>query len=187
MSPSLNIKDYIKCYSNILIKDVCTQIINEPHINFNKALTIDDVVNKDKPEYKKFLRNCYVKPLSQQFDTIVFNAIKEILKLYTKDVPHFGTGTSCEDTGYEHLLYKGSEKGEYKEHVDNSNNSPRILSCSLLLKDDYEGGDFSFFGGKYLVKKKASSAVVFPSNFCFPHAITPVIKGNRHAIITWIR
>ena len=38
-----------------------------------------------------------------------------------------------------------------------------------------------------IVKKKVGSAVVFPSNFCFPHAVTPVINGDRHAVITWIR
>ena len=40
-----------------------------------------------------------------------------------------------------------------------------------------------------LLKKFTSKKLffVFPSNFCFPHAVTPVTKGNRHAIITWIR
>ena len=33
---------------------------------------------------------------------------------------------------------------------------------------------------------KAGSAIVFPSNFCFPHAVLPVTKGERHSIITWI-
>ena len=98
----------------------------------------------------------------------------------------FYTGLTITDTGYEHLLYRGSEKGEYKEHTDNSDTSPRVLSCSLILNDDYEGGNFAFFGGEYIVPKKAGSAVVFPSNFCFPHAVTPVTKGNRHAVITWI-
>jgi predicted 2-oxoglutarate/Fe(II)-dependent dioxygenase YbiX len=142
------------------------------------------MINENK---KSKLRNCYGKRLSKQFDEIIFNVIKTILKLYTQDIPHFGTGTTCEDTGYEHLFYKGSEKGEYKEHTDHSSTNPRVLSCSLILNDDYEGGDFSFFKGKYIVKKKSRSAVVFPSNFCFPHSVTPVTKGNRHAIVTWIR
>ena len=70
--------------------------------------------------------------------------------------------------------------------TDNFDFFPRVLSCSLILNDDYEGGDFAFFGGEYIVPKKAGSAVVFPSNFCFPHAVLPVTEGDRHAIITWI-
>ena len=39
----------------------------------------------------------------------------------------------------------------------------------------------------FIVKKKKASAVVFPSNFCFPHAVLPVKNGDRHSIITWIQ
>ena len=39
---------------------------------------------------------------------------------------------------------------------------------------------------QYTVKKEAGSVVAFPSNFCFPHAITPISNGDRYAIITWI-
>ena len=61
-----------------------------------------------------------------------------------------------------------------------------FLSCSLILNDNYEGGNFVFFDEEYLIEKKKGSVVMFPSNFCFPHAITPVSNGDRHAIITWI-
>jgi len=112
--------------------------------------------------------------------------VGNILSKYRDGVKYFSTGLSTEDTGYQHLLYLGSEKGEYKTHVDHFDLQPRILSCSIILNDDYEGGDFSFFEGQYVVKKQAGSAIVFPSNFCYPHAVTPVSKGDRHAIITWI-
>ena len=108
-------------------------------------------------------------------------------KLYMKNHEHFGPGIgSIEDTGYQHLLYLGSHKGEYKEHIDHVDLFPRILSISILLNDNYEGGDFSFFNHQHIVKKKQGSAVVFPSNFCFPHAVLPVTQGDRHSIITWI-
>jgi len=80
----------------------------------------------------------------------------------------------------------GSQKGEYKEHTDHGDITPRVLTISFILNDSYDGGDFVFFGGTYTVPKKQGSVVVFPSNFCFPHAITPVTNGNRHAIITWV-
>ena len=97
-------------------------------------------------------------------------------------------GGKMETTGYDHVLYLGERSQEYKEHVDFSNNQePRTLTCSLILNDDYKGGDFSFFEGEHVIRKKACSAIVFPSNFCFPHAITPVTQGDRHVIITWLR
>ena len=60
-------------------------------------------------------------------------------------------------------------------------------SCSFNLNDDYEGGDFCFFNKELIIKKEKRSAIVFPSNFCFPHSISPVTKGERYAIVTWVR
>ena len=92
-----------------------------------------------------------------------------------------------EDTGYHHMLYKGNEGGEVQEHIDHYDVYPRVLSCSIILNDNYEGGDFYFFNGEYVIKKKQGSAIMFPSNFCFPHAVGPVSKGDRHVIVVWIK
>ena len=173
----INLKDYIKCYENILDPEICKKIIKEDCDSFVRASVRDGEVTSH--------RNCYVRLLDKKFDDICYKSVSEVLKLYQKDFTYFTTGLNCEDTGYEHLLYKGEEKGEYKEHVDHYDLSPRVLSCSIILNDNYTGGDFSFFEGEYVVPKKTGSVVAFPSNFCFPHSITPVTNGDRHAIITW--
>ena len=36
------------------------------------------------------------------------------------------------------------------------------------------------------LEKKKGSAVVFPSNFMFPHEVQKVTSGNRYSIMTWI-
>jgi len=172
------IQDYIKCYKNIIDPEVCKKIIRKDNRGFDAATVKGGIVS----DYRK----CYSKKLKKEFDSIIYQSIGKILKLYEKDFKYFMTGLTCEDTGYQHLLYKGSEKGEYKEHIDHFDLYPRVLSCSIILNDNYDGGDFSFFEGEYVISKKTSTAIVFPSNFCFPHAVTPVTRGNRHAIITWI-
>ena len=175
----MKITDYIKCYNNIIDIELCNKIISQKDLSFYPATTGDGKLNTH--------RNCYNKPLENKFNDDIFKVVGKILKLYSQDQPWFQKGSvRTEDTGYHHLLYLGSKKGEYKEHDDHFDLHPRVLSCSLILNDNYEGGDFSFFGGEYIVPKKAGSAVVFPSNFCFPHAVLPVTKGDRHAVITWI-
>ena len=173
------LSDFVKCYENVIDKDLCEKIINQKDLTFLVATA--GVNNEVLPT-----RKCYDKPLDNKFDKNIFQVIGKILKLYHQDPPWFQTGASTHDTGYNHLLYLGSKKGEYREHVDHFDLHPRVLSCSLILNDDYEGGDFAFFGGEHIVPKKSGSAVVFPSNFCFPHAVQPVTKGNRHSVITWI-
>ena len=172
------LSDYVRCYENLIDKDLCKKIINQKDLSFVSATTGDIKLS--------YIRKCYTVKLNNKFDKNIFDIIGKIINKYKNEFKYFGTGETIEDTGYEHLLYLGSDKGEYQEHVDHDDLYPRVLSCSLILNDNYEGGDFSFFGGKYIVPKKAGSAVVFPSNFCFPHAVQPVTKGNRHSIITWI-
>ena len=172
------LSDFVRQYENLIDIELCNKIINQKDLSFYPATVGDNKLNTH--------RNCYNKPLEDKFNDDIFQVIGKVLKLYHEDQPWFETGATTEDTGYTHLLYLGSKKGEYKEHVDHFDLQPRVLSCSLILNDNYKGGDFAFFGGEYIVPKKAGSAVVFPSNFCFPHAILPITKGDRHAIITWI-
>ena len=182
----IQITDYIKLYEDVLDKEVCKNIIDE--VNYDD---FQDSQIAGKPEDKgltvdKTTRNCYVKNLDLKFDNVVFKSVEEIIKKYQTDFPYFHIGADANDTGYEHLLYKGSEKGTYVTHTDSFDKFPRLISMSILLNDDFDGGNFCFFD-EYKIEKKVGSAVVFPSNFCFPHSVLPVSNGNRHAIITWLR
>ena len=179
-----SMKNYIKKYTNVLDKKICNDIIeNCLDPEWEKAKIMNNVISSN--------RNCYQKLLHPDYDKVIHKCIGDVLQLYKQSFRFFENSfvtTNIRDTGYGHLLYKGSEKGEYKIHIDHYDENPRILSCSVILNDDYKGGDFCFFENedKFIVEKEAGSVVVFPSNFCFPHAITPVFNGNRHSIITWI-
>jgi predicted 2-oxoglutarate/Fe(II)-dependent dioxygenase YbiX len=89
------------------------------------------------------------------------------------------------DTGYDLLKYETQQF--YTEHTDSFLEMPRVLSCSIVLNDDYEGGEFAFFGRELTYKIPKGSAILFPSNFMYPHEIMPVTSGTRYSIITWFR
>ena len=170
---------YIREYVNSISPQLAHQITTDLDLKFHPATTGGGQKSK--------ARHCYIKSLESKFDNDLSKIFNNVFKSYINEFKFFSSVT-LENSGFDHVLYKGSESQEYKEHVDHSKfNKPRILTCSLILNDNYEGGDLSFFGGEYVVTKRAYSAVVFPSNFCFPHAITPVSKGDRHVIITWVR
>lgn len=88
------------------------------------------------------------------------------------------------DTGYTLLRYNENEF--YVEHVDSFKQEQRSLSCSLQINDDYLGGEFAFFGREMMIRSRKGSAIVFPSNFMYPHEIMPVTNGTRYSIITWL-
>ncbi len=71
---------------------------------------------------------------------------------------------------------------------------PRKLSFTLMLNDDYEGGEFEI--GRYFfdvnklktqtaaAENKTGTLIVFPS--ALPHRVKPVTKGIRKSLVGWI-
>jgi len=95
----------------------------------------------------------------------------------------------------EHLQYTeydASYQGHYDWHFDvgeGALNCGRKLSVSIQLSDpsEYEGGElqFSMDGDKILVaEKEQGTMVIFPSYL--RHRVTPVTKGLRRSLVTWI-
>ena len=60
-----------------------------------------------------------------------------------------------------------------------------ILSIIGILNDDYEGGELIMCEDKKLDTKKGD-LIIFPSNFLYPHKITPVTKGVRYSYVSWV-
>ena len=121
--------------------------------------------------------------------------------------------TSAEQ--FQFTSYKSTDKGHYMWHIDggqdhsharmpifespknlNFTNQPHLagtvrkISCSIILNDDYEGGELGFrwFEDKeeadiQLIKPKALDCIFFESSLC--HTVKPVTKGTRYSIVRW--
>lgn len=182
-----NIDDYIVVLENVMTHSLCDAILEEYKVEHEwKTTTIDqgkvnanirsaesifishpDVINKNLETRKKL-------------DTDIFEATSIVIEQYNKRFPF-----SCivEDSGYELLRYK--ENNFYVQHVDSFKNCPRAVSCSFALNDKYEGGEWGFFNKEFTIKLPKGAALLFPSNFMYPHEIMPVVKGTRFSVITW--
>ena len=88
-------------------------------------------------------------------------------------------------------LLKYNSGGKYNVHTDHYTNSPRHLSIIINLNEGYEGGDLIFTDQKKVevkrIKLGKGSIVFFPSNFMYPHSITPITKGVRYSIVSWLQ
>jgi len=58
----------------------------------------------------------------------------------------------------------------------------RKLSMSILLNDDYEGGDLQFRSSSPM-QGGEGAIIVFPS--FIEHQVTPVTRGIRYSLVTW--
>jgi predicted 2-oxoglutarate/Fe(II)-dependent dioxygenase YbiX len=188
IKPASKLEDFVQVFDNVLSPENCNLILNEYQ---NSSEWLDTLTGNG--QVSKDTRNCTEISISSQhileqnfdvrknLDSIVFESVKNVITNYNNLIPTFRIDI---DTGYQLLRYK---KGEfYIQHTDSFKEQQRSLSCSIQLNEDYEGGEFAFFDREMMIRTKPGSAIVFPSNFMYPHEIMPVIKGTRYSIITWL-
>ncbi len=73
----------------------------------------------------------------------------------------------------------------YGWHIDGrpSDSTRRVLSMSVLLSDDYEGGSLEFRTPGAPRLKKAGEIVIFNSDEF--HCVAPVTRGVRDSLVVW--
>lgn len=182
-----SLEDYIVTLDNIVPEELCDRILEE--YRECKFWTQSKVGTGDINDQ---IRNCDIvnisenfviesnfdvrKKLDDDFYTCAANAISEYRKLFPEVASEI-------DTGYDLLRYR--EGQFYVQHTDSFKSQQRSVSCSFMLNDDYEGGEFAFFDREIMIRGGKGSIVMFPSNFMYPHEIMPVTSGTRYSIITW--
>ena len=186
MSSNQQISDFIYYYPRVLGPTACDNLI--AHYNKDTFIrwktstfsTTNSVTGTSKVDMKEFWigPNMFGYPtIKQGFETAVNDYIKAHNKIKIQEYTHFRI--NCYETG-----------GFMKEHIDNIHHShgqkqgyPHLTSL-IFLNDDYGGGEFTLCGES--LDKDKGSAVVFPSNFMFPHEVEKVTSGVRYSIMTWI-
>jgi Rps23 Pro-64 3,4-dihydroxylase Tpa1-like proline 4-hydroxylase len=182
-----SLDDYIFTLNNVVPEELCDRILEEYREcsfwtpssvgtgNIENEIRNCDTINIS--ENLVIQKNFDVrKKIDEDFYLCASNAINEYRKLFSEVASEI-------DTGYGLLRYK--EGQFYVQHTDSFKNQQRSVSCSFLLNEDYEGGEFAFFDREIIIKGSKGSIIMFPSNFMFPHEIMPVTSGTRYSIITW--
>tara|TARA_B100002019_G_scaffold288050_1_gene301059 strand:+ start:111 stop:656 length:546 start_codon:yes stop_codon:yes gene_type:complete len=179
-------KEWISYYEDVLTSELSENIAlnskgwkqsvyaNEKGLTKNslQRVVMDETYIRDNMEY-------YVDLLG---------ATKNVVKLYKEKHPYmkYFNPNTCTDF----RVNKYEEGGFMSEHADSIHHShgqkygfPQA-SVLFFLNDGYEGGEFIVADTIY--KPKRNSAIIFPSNFMFPHSVNKIEKGTRYSIITWL-
>ena len=180
-------KEYILDIKKIISPKFCNKIIQYFDNEFEEALT----VASDKPN--KDIRNCQTRSIFKTKtcgELLCLNAIKEkifqCVDFYKQQHKiNIDQISQLDLLKYETNTYKAG----YSFHQDfGSKCNERHLSISICLNNEFQGGEFVFDlpSGNYTVPQNIGDAVVFPSNFMFPHQVNKVTKGTRYALIGWV-
>ena len=183
--------DFIEVRKSIIPPLVCQNVISEaekrewrPHKwysygedEFSVDAQKNHYIQNTDPNIQGFLNPYICQSLNDYAAKNIFSCpkIDGITSKFSNVVLNRYSSGHMLDQHQDHInaLFDGREKGI------------PILSMIINLNDDYDGGEFAFFDRKLKHKIKKGSAIVFPSNFMYPHEILPVTKGTRYSIITW--
>ncbi len=180
---------YILTFENMLKPEFCDQLITEfeDSDEWNTALVGED------SSVERRVRNADVINLSnrsvlqknptvrKKIEDILFTACSVAVRKYQAQVQHCRI---VQGMSFELLRYRTG--GYYRQHTDSFKKVPRALTCSFALNDDFDGGAWGFFNGEKTVTVPKGAAVMFPSNFLFPHEILEVTRGTRYSVVTWM-
>ena len=181
----------------LINSDICKQLIK--FYEDNKHLTILECsykFNENEKSNDHEYDNCNFLNISKLKDEKGFAKFYEIILKYLRIVltnheiyirnkfcPSYKNTFLTHTNNIRIIKY---EVGQcIKDHSDVAENIRGSLTINL--NDDYEGGEFRFFGGLEKVSLSAGEAMLFPGEPIWIHGTEPVTKGARYSINCFLR
>ena len=170
--------EYVKSYP-VFTKDQCKQFIEI----YDKDLTEARSATPSGDKVVKNHRDCSLKIVKE--NRLMDDLLDECINMYRTSFKYL-PGLKRVDSQF--LRYNVG--GKFNTHIDHYNLEARTLSMSIILNDEYMGGNFQFWdnSGKTIIKSispVAGDVILFPSNFLYPHSVAPITMGTRYAIVNW--
>ena len=170
----------------LLLQELIKQVKENPNTPFTDSRMSDDSIHTDirKSKQSWFYTDHWI-------GGVIYNLfVNANESFFHYDLNYFGDGIQV-------TIYKEGDFFDW--HTDGFPryaNDERKLSISLLLTDDYEGGELEFDfkrsalqkngqknPSRFSFKPKAGTAIIFPA--WLPHRVKPVTSGERICLVAW--
>tara|TARA_B100001094_G_C18157565_1_gene787353 strand:+ start:1501 stop:2079 length:579 start_codon:yes stop_codon:yes gene_type:complete len=188
-----DLRSYVRVYKNFLDKETCEDtLIQLKQIPFTQHQFYDHSTGKKEPMSGKYELDSFTDYNNKNVKTsdLLIEKIWHGIKQYQIDLnlPWYNTWE-----GFSAIKYnKYTENKKMALHVDHikslfegKHRGIPILTCLGLLNNDYLGGEFIMWGDE-IVDLRQGDMVIFPSNFMYPHQVSPVQSGTRYSYISWV-
>jgi hypothetical protein len=193
----LKIKDLIYRENKFITNKECKKYIQvfDKYVKLTKFEESDKYIEnkikvKETDNFKSLNLNENLKE-DKLIEDIAFEILGKIQNLVIKYVDYLKSNISLAiDSHYMKAshnirILKYSKGNLIKDHLDID---PHIrAACTINLNENYEGGEFSFFSGKHLIKLKTGDAIIFPAEQIWIHGTKPIKKGTRYSINCFLR
>lgn len=182
-----NIKSYVKVYENVFDPAFCSSVVANLQ---NESWAVHKFYNSKTGLYKSFdndLSICYENSVGGK---TIQTKLWDLLEQYIVKDLNFEWYTGW--NGYSKIRFnKYDPNTEMREHCDHIHSlfdggikGIPTLSIVGALNSDYEGGEFVMWQDE-VINLPTGAVMIFPSNFLYPHKITPVTKGTRYSYVSW--
>lgn len=173
-------------FPNEINKSVCDKIINAPDNDWKTAKVYKYTGGDHRVDKKERITD--VAWCNERW---LYDLVWTYLEIANKNANWNFQIDSCEAM----QVAKYKKEGHFKFHQDGNgftrfdnsnkftNGKTRKLSMSIILNEEYKGGDFEFFNEDTQIKDKTGTIIVFPSYMI--HKVNPVLSGTRYSLVTW--
>lgn len=134
-------------------------------------------------------------PKDQEFIKTMRDSIHQCVRMYTKVFPVVVESIRWATHGYAIRYDIGQSIGPHSDcniPYEEDGTTPintfpmqNVLTCGLMLNNDYEGGELSYRPWGITTTTDAGSILIYPSSYVGCHEVTPVTKGTRYAYLMW--
>ena len=174
--------DYWK-FAEELRPDYCKKIIDLAENKWIKGEVSDEENNKSNRDAWTYFTN------EEWIYDIVFEYMRRSNEYsnwnFKIDAAEGLQITKYETNGYQEYHYDGDGYTRHNmPHADLLHDKTRKLSMSIILNDDFEGGQLEFMNNPNPIEDKLGTIVVFPSYM--QHRVRPVTSGTRYSLVTWV-
>ena len=179
-------KQWIGYYKDIVSHETCDSIMSEDW-KWKASTYSSNKGEIENSSNRVVMDDCWITEKMKYWKPLL-DTTKQVIKLYKARHSCMKYFNPNRTTDFRINKYSGG--GFMSEHIDNIHHSHGqqygypSASCLFFLNDDYEGGEIVIADIMY--KPEKGSAIIFPSNFMFPHFVDKVTKGERYSIITWL-
>lgn len=188
---NLKIKDLIFKQNSLVPKDKCKYFINifEKYISYSTPEQSFKYIEGQKHNMKKdnykclnlshYYENKEIKEAADLASFYISFMVLNYINFLKINISNAITDTYiCKTNNIRILKYNKGEQIIDHLDVDYFNRA----SCTLNLNEEYTGGEFTFFSGKYIETFKTGDAMIFPAELIWIHGTKPILSGTRYAI-----
>jgi len=184
MDTKLTDLSFIK--KNYLSQEECDLLIN--YFEKSKYYSIEN----SNDSTNNYIKTAKFKVANVKSGTKEFLFLKKKIRLaiieYSKHLDSIGLYNVLINNflqfSHAYRILKYEEGGEIHPHIDHFVGNYATLTFNL--NEEYDGGEFSFFNGKYDIKLERGDLLMFPADIFWQHSVKTITKGTRYSFNTFL-